>query len=160
MNALNFNTIGEVSHVIQLAVAPAFLLTAIAAMMTVMTNRLARLIDRARILEGRLENAPGESVALLHADLGTLSKRAKLINIAITLCTSTAITICTVIAILFLGNFFQFNMSIPIALLFILGMLLLVTGLIIFLREIFIATANLRIGPHNPDGSRRSWHKH
>lgn len=155
MNALNINTIGEVSHVIQLAVAPAFLLTAIAAMMTVMTNRLARLIDRARMLEGRLENAPGESIELLHTDLGTLSHRAKLINIAITLCTTTAIMICTVIAILFLGNFFQFNMSIPIALLFILAMMVLVTGLIIFLREIFIATKNLRIGPHNPDGSRR-----
>jgi len=157
MNALNINTIGEVSHVIQLAVAPAFLLTAIAAMMTVMTNRLARLIDRARLLEARLEHAPNESIALLHADLGTLSHRAKLINIAITLCTSTAIMICTVIAILFLGNFFQFNMSIPIALLFILAMLLLVTGLIIFLREIYIATKNLRIGPHNPDSSRRSY---
>jgi hypothetical protein len=160
MNAFNFNTIGEVSHVIQLAVAPAFLLTAIAAMMTVMTNRLGRLIDRARLLESRLEHGPNENIALLHADLGTLSHRAKLINIAITLCTSTAIMICSVIAILFLGNFFQFNMSIPIALLFILAMLLLVIGLIIFLREIFIATANLRIGPHDPELSRRSWHKH
>jgi len=148
VNALNINTIGEVSHVIQLAVAPAFLLTAIAAMMTVMTNRLGRLIDRARQMEARLENAPDESIALLHADLQTLSRRAKLINIAITLCTSTAIMICTVIAILFLGNFFQFNMSIPIALLFILAMLLLVSGLVSFLREIYIATKNLRIGPH------------
>lgn len=151
MNALNFNTIGDVSHIIQLAVAPAFLLTAIASMMTVMINRLARLIDRARLLESRLEHAHQEHIAVLHDDLGTLSQRAKLINVGITLCTITAVMICTVIAILFLGNFFQFNMSIPIALLFILAMLVLVIGLIIFLREIFIATKNLRIGP--PAGS-------
>jgi len=157
MSALSFNTIGEVSHIIQLAVAPAFLLTAIASMMTVMINRLARLIDRARLLESRLEHGPNENIVLLHADLGTLSHRAKLINIAITLCTITAVMICSVIAILFLGNFFQFNMSIPIALLFILAMLLLVSGLGIFLREIFIATKNLRIGPNNPDSSRRSY---
>jgi hypothetical protein len=68
MSALSFNTIGEVSHIIQLAVAPAFLLTAIASMMTVMINRLARLIDRARLLEGRLEHGPNENIALLHAE--------------------------------------------------------------------------------------------
>jgi hypothetical protein len=148
--------IGTTSHVIQLAVAPAFLLTAIGAMMSVMTNRLARVIDRARLLEGRLESAAVECLVSLHRDLGTLSHRAKLINLAITLCTAAAIVVCAVIAILFLGNLFQFNMSIPIALLFILAMLFLVAGLVIFLREIFIATASLRIGPHDTGGFVRT----
>jgi len=144
--------IGVVSHVIQLAVAPAFLLTAIGAMMTVMTNRLARVIDRARRLEDVLESAPHERIAGLHADLRTLSWRAKLISRAITLSTSAAIMVCTVIAILFLGNFFQFGIAIPIAMLFVLAMILLVIGMIILLREIFIGTSSLRIGPHDPGG--------
>jgi hypothetical protein len=152
----DFSDIGTTSHVIQLAVAPAFLLTAIGAMMSVMAGRLARVIDRARLLEGRLESATEECLAALHRDLGTLSHRANLINVAITLCTAAAIVVCTVIAILFLGNLFLFNMSIPIALLFILAMLFLVLGLIIFLREIFIATASLRIGPHDTGGFVRS----
>lgn len=152
----DFSDIGTTSHVIQLAVAPAFLLTAIGAMMSVMTNRLARVIDRARLLEGRLESAGQECLDSLHRDLGTLSHRAKLINLAITLCTAAAIVVCSVIAILFLGNLFLFNMSIPIALLFILAMLFLVAGLVIFLREIFIATASLRIGPHDTGGFVRS----
>lgn len=150
------NDIGVVSHIIQLAVAPAFLLTAIGAMMTVMTNRLGRIIDRARRLEDVLESAPNESVAVMHADLGTLSHRSKLISLAITLCTAAAIMVCTVIAILFLGNFFQFGIAIPIALLFIIAMLLLVIGMIIFLREIFLGTASLRIGPHDDGGYGRS----
>jgi hypothetical protein len=140
--------IGAVSHVVQLAVAPVFLLTAIAAMLTVMTNRLGRIIDRAHILDAKLENTPPELVAVLHAELVILSRRSKHVSLAITLCTTTALLVCGVIAILFLGNFFQFGIAIPIALLFITAMLLLVVAFLIFLREIFIATANLRIGPH------------
>lgn len=55
---------------------------------------------------------------------------------------------CAVIAILFLGNFYQIGFAIPIALLFITAMLFLVVAFLVFLREVFIATANLRIGPH------------
>ncbi|HUJ18405.1 MAG TPA: DUF2721 domain-containing protein [Nitrospirota bacterium] len=139
--------IGSVSHVVQLAVAPVFLLTAIAAMLTVLTNRLSRIIDRARVLEVTLESTPAEKAADLHAELVILSRRSKHISLAITLCTTTALLVCTVIAILFLGNFFQFDFAITIALLFITAMLLLVAAFLVFLREIFIATANIRIGP-------------
>jgi Protein of unknown function (DUF2721) len=139
---------GSVAHVIQLAVAPVFLLTAIGTLLSVMTNRLSRVIDRARLLENKLESAPAESVAGLHTHLATLSRRAKLINRAITLSTATALLVCTVIAILFLGDFLQFNITIPVAVLFITAMLLLVLALLSFLREIFLATTSLRIGPH------------
>jgi len=140
--------IAAVSHVVQLAVAPVFLLTAISAMLTVLTNRLGRIIDRAHILDAKLENTPTDLVAELHAELIILSRRAKYTSLAITLCTITALLVCAVIAILFLGNFFQFSIAIPIALLFVAAMLLLVVAFLTFLREIFIATANLRIGPH------------
>ncbi len=140
--------VGTIAHVIQLAVAPVFLLTAIGTLLSVMTNRLSRIIDRARALEARLETALPDGVAGIHAHLATLSRRAKLINRAITLSTATALLVCTVIAILFLGEFLQFNLTYPVALLFILAMLLLVLALVNFLREIFTATVNLRIGPH------------
>ena len=139
--------IGVVAHIIQLAVAPAFLLTAIGALLNVMTNRLARVIDRARILEKKLDVASQEERTVLHADLLLLSKRAKLVGLSITLCTATALLICSVIAILFLGNFFSFDISTPVALLFIMGMLSLIIGLLIFLREIYVGTKRLTIGP-------------
>ncbi len=138
---------GAIAHVIQLAVAPVFLLTGIGTLLSVMTNRLSRIIDRARALEAKLDNAPTESLADHHAHLATLSRRAKLINRAITLCTITALLICTVIAIIFLGDFLQFNITIPVAFLFVTAMLSLVAGLLNFLREVFVATMNLRIGP-------------
>ena len=139
--------ISAVAHVIQLAVAPVFLLTGIGAILAVMTNRLGRVIDRARVLEERLDGASPELLASLRSDLATLSTRAKLMNRAITLCTTTALLVCTVIAILFLSAFLDFDASIPVALLFIASMAAFFLGLLWFLREIFLATVSLRIGP-------------
>ena len=81
--------VSAVAHVIQLAVAPVFLLTGIGAMLGVMTNRLSRVIDRARALEARLDGASSQQVALLQADLHVLVRRAALVGSAITLGTTT-----------------------------------------------------------------------
>src|SRR5215831_1120388 len=136
-----------VAHAVQLAVAPVFLLSGIGAILVVLTNRLARIIDRARILEERLEPASLEPHASLRDELKLLSRRAQLISHAITLCTVTALLICMVIAILFLSAFARFDASLFVALLFIAAMLAFFLGLLWFLREIYLATVNLRIGP-------------
>lgn len=143
---LEFNDVA-VAHAVQLAVAPVFLLTGIGAILGVMTNRLARVIDRARVLEEKLEGASPESLATRRADLAVLSRRAKLIGFSITLCTMTALLVCTMIAVLFLSAFLHFNASVPVALLFIAAMLCFFLGLLWFLREIYLATKSLRIGP-------------
>jgi hypothetical protein len=137
--------ITAIAHVIQLAVAPVFLLSGIGAMLTVMTNRLGRVIDRARLLESQFD-ASGANAAAVHSELATLSRRAKLANRSITLCTITALLVCAVIAALFLGAFLSFDASVPVALLFVAAMLAFFAGLLSFLREIFLATASLRIG--------------
>lgn len=139
----------NIARVIQLSIAPVFLLTAIGTLLTVMTNRLHRVIDRARVWEAKLEmeNAKSE-IAHLHCHLAILSKRAKLIGTAITLCTAAALFVCTLIATLFTESFVMLDLKAPVAVLFIIAMLLLIVGLIIFLREIFVATHSLRIGPH------------
>jgi Cu/Ag efflux pump CusA len=139
--------IATVGHAIQLSVAPVFLLSGIGAMLAVMTNRLARVVDRARALEARLPQAAPEDIRLHHAQLATYSRRAKLINRAITFCTTTALLICAVVATLFVGAFMRYDASVVVAVLFILAMSSLFIGLLHFLREIFVATAALRIGP-------------
>jgi hypothetical protein len=137
-----------VAHAIELAVAPVFLITGIGAILAVMTNRLGRIIDRARLLEGKLDVTAAEILAALRNDLSVLSRRAQLINRAITLCTATALLVCTVIAILFLSAFLRFDASLTVAFLFIAAMSTFFVGLVYFLREIYLATVNLRIGPH------------
>jgi len=139
--------VAAVAHVIQLSVAPVFLLSGIGAMLAVMTQRLGRVIDRARILEAELARNPAEAPAL-RPRLATLSRRAQLVSRSITLCTATALLVCAVIATLFLAASIGFDASVPITVLFIAAMLAFFGGLLIFLREILLATANLRIGPH------------
>ena len=144
--------VSAIAHVIQLSVAPVFLLSGIGAILAVMTSRLGRIIDRARVLEARLEEASSEHTAALEADLETLSHRAKFIGPAITLCTATALLVCMVIAVLFLSAFLRFDASVAVALLFIAAMLAFSLGLVWFLREIFIATRNLRIASRRVHG--------
>jgi hypothetical protein len=139
--------IGGISQLIQLAVAPVFLLSGVGAMLAVMTNRLSRIIDRARVLESRLEGATPDTRATLNTELATLARRAKLIGPAITLCATTALLVCTVIVILFSSAFLDFDAATPVAVLFIAAMLAFFFGLLWFIREIFLATASVRIGP-------------
>jgi hypothetical protein len=75
-----------------------------------------------------------------------LIHRARLIGPAITLCTATALLVCTVIAVLFLSAFLHFDASVAVALLFIAAMFAFFLGLLWFLREILVATSSLRIG--------------
>lgn len=139
--------ITDVAHAIQLAVAPVFLLTAVGAFLSVMTNRLARVIDRARVLEGKLEAAEAEAVSPLKDHLKVLSRRARYINIAITSCVITALLVCAVIAILFFGSYAYIDTRIAVSLIFVFAMLALMIGLLCFLQEVFLATLHLRIGP-------------
>ena len=117
-----------IARVIQLAVAPVFLLTGIGAILAVMTNRLGRVIDRARLLEDRLSQTAPESLVVIRADLVILSRRAQLIYRAITLCATTALLICTVIAILFLSASLHFNATTPVTVLFVAAMATFFSG--------------------------------
>lgn len=135
--------LGDIGHIIQLAIAPVFLLTGVGTNLLVLTNRLARIIDRSRVLEDRIdtlgEKAQGESLA----EIAILFRRAQLINRAITLATTCALLICVVIAALFIGDALNLEFSALIALLFVLAMLALIGSFMFLLREIFVATANL-----------------
>jgi uncharacterized protein DUF2721 len=143
-----------IAHVIQLAVAPVFLLSAIGAMLSVMTGRLARVIDRARVLEREAALHGPNQDAATHAEIDTLRRRARLISRSIALCTITALLICAVIAVLFLGAFLTLDTSKPVALLFITAMLTFFVGLLLFLREITLATETVRLG-RGGGGSRK-----
>jgi len=140
-------TVTSVGHAIQLSVAPVFLLSGIGAMLAVMTNRLSRVVDRARTVREDLPGANADERADAHAELHVLSRRAKLIYWAITLCAITALFVCAVVAAMFVAAFLGYRAAIPVALLFVGAMTTFFAGLLCFLREIFLATASLRIAP-------------
>ena len=136
----------DISHVIQLAVAPVFLLAGISGILSVLSLRLGRIVDRARQLDELLVNADQKLRAAIHNEHRLLSRRAKLANRAISLCTICALLICTVIVVLFIGAIFSLDLATVIAFLFVMSMATLIVALLIFLREIYLATLTLRIG--------------
>ena len=139
--------VAAIAHVIQLSVAPVFLLSGVSAMLGVLTNRVSRIIDRARTLEMRLESVAADHAAALRTELIILERRARLVSHAISLCTMCALLICAVVIGLFLGAFFGRDVSNAIGVLFIAALSALAAGLVTFLREIYLALRNLRIGP-------------
>jgi len=138
--------ISTVAHVIQLAVAPVFLLTGIGAILSVLVNRLARVVDRFRVLERSLLETRKRGHAAETGEMARLSRRSRLIHWAISLCTIAALLICVVIASLFVGSMLNMDLSGTIASLFIVAMLALIAGLLSFLREIALATGVIHIG--------------
>lgn len=137
--------ITTVAHVIQLAVAPVFLLTGIAAILGVLINRLGRVVDRFRALEHLSHQAEESEITVQRTEMVILSRRARLIHWAITLCTVAALLICIVIATLFVGSSIGADLPGTIASLFIIAMLALISGLLSFLREISLATGSIHV---------------
>ena len=137
--------LGDISHTIQLSVAPVFLLTGVGTNLMVLTNRLGRIIDRTRALEDRLDAGSVEDVSKSRAELITLYQRTHLINRAITLSTTCALLVCITIAALFVGDAFALGLSKFIAGLFIFAMLALIGSFVYFLREIFVAIGSISI---------------
>ena len=134
--------ISDIGHMIQLAIAPVFLLTGVATKLTVLTNRLARIIDRTRVLEDRLHIAANDEYT---EELEVLYQRSHLINYAITSSTGCGFLICLVIAMLFLGDSTNIKLDKYIAASFVLAMGGLISSFVFFLREIFISSRFMRM---------------
>ena len=134
--------LGDIGHIIQLSIAPVFLLTGVGTKLSVLTSRLGRIIDRARVVENLLEikDSPQQ---WLEEELVELYRRSHLINRAITLSTTCGLLICLVIAALFMGDAMGLNLDKLIAALFVGGVFSLIGSFIFFMREIFVATKTL-----------------
>ena len=131
---------GVVSHAVQLAIAPVFLLTGLAGLLAVMANRLARVIDRARWLAEHWPQMSDAARTDGRAELLVLERRRRLASWSINLCTGAALLVCVVIVALFVEEFVGGQVRAIVAALFMLTMLLVIGGLGSFLREVYIAT--------------------
>ena len=138
--------VSTIAHVIELAIAPVFLITGIGALLAVMSNRLARIIDRARQIETKWHDLDVIQIADAKTEFASLSKRAKLASYAINFCAFAALTVCLLIATLFVDAFIGANLRWFVGGLFVLSMFSLSGGIGCFLREVHIAMLSLHIG--------------
>jgi len=144
MEELQWN-IDTIAHVIDISVAPVFLLAGISGLLMVLTNRLGRTIDRSRSLQAAL------SIPLLpqqkdsiDREIRQLLKRGRFINLAINLATVSAFMVCLVIITLFLGSLIRFNVAQVVASLFIACLSILSAAFFCFSMEVFIASRSFR----------------
>jgi hypothetical protein len=136
----------DISQVIQLAVAPVFLLAGIGAFVNAFAGRLARVVDRSRHLESGMEALGDHNArAAAYRELDTLRRRARLAYAGIALATFSGLLVCLLIVFAFLDHFLTLDMPEIIGGLFVAAMLALIGALIAFLREVFLAVRNLAL---------------
>ena len=136
--------LADVTHLIQLAIAPVFLLNAVASIIGVLINRLSRAVDRIRVLDDRLSRNDLNTAVGDGRELQVLRRRLWLIYLALTCEVLCALFVGLLIATGFVGAVLGVGVSLGIACLFVFAMAAFIVGLTVFLREIFLAVASTR----------------
>lgn len=148
-------SLATVVDTIRVAVAPVFLLSGIGVILSVLTGRLARAVDRARAFNGLSKEAISAD-SNLTAELDLLPKRISLINRAILLSVASALAVSLVIALLFVSRLADLNIGITVAVAFIVSMLLLMAGVVCFLIEVRLSLRLIYIACDLSKGRRSS----
>ena len=138
--------LADISQVIQLAIAPVFLLTAIATMINAMNTRLGRIVDRRRVVQDRIDASGGVSNEGCASEMDHLRRRSRLVYFAMFGTVLAALLICLVVAGSFLGALLGVDIARTIAVLFVAAMLAMIGALSLFLREVYLAVLT---GNHN-----------
>jgi Protein of unknown function (DUF2721) len=135
----------DITRVIQLAIAPVFLLTAIGTLIAVLNVRLGRNVDRRRVLEDRIHGISTDKETDEHAssrrELRWLARRIRLIYFAMLSAGLGALLICLVVAGAFIGALVAVDISREVAVLFVLAMFAVIASLGMFLREVYLAVS-------------------
>ncbi|MEJ2496777.1 MAG: DUF2721 domain-containing protein [Sulfurovaceae bacterium] len=139
----------NISTLIQLSVAPVFLLAGVAGLLNVFIGRLARIIDKLEAIDHhtlveRTKDPDFQEDGAIVKRREFLVKRMQNINSSIFFGAATGLMVALVILSIFSGALFDFNNKFFIAGFFITAMLFLVTSLILFLREIHFTTSFLK----------------
>jgi hypothetical protein len=145
MNGFSAIAVADIVTVLQTALAPAFLLVGIGAMLNLFAGRLARIIDRSRDLQQLYKTTKGLDHELVVAELGDLQLRLKVVNSAIFLSVVSAIIACGLIGMLFIMGLTGVDLSLAVASAFIFAISLLSIALIQFLREVRIGVRDFMI---------------
>ncbi len=139
--------VADIVRVIQLVVAPVFLLTAVSTLIVALNTRLGRAVDRRRLLEDAVLTLQGERAASAREELVQIGRRVRCVYLAILFAVVCGLFVCLLIMSAFLGGLTGGDMSRISAALFIVAMLALIASLLLFLREIFLAVSTPRHVP-------------
>jgi MFS family permease len=136
------------AQIIQLAVAPVFLLAGLGAFLNVCAGRLARIVDRIRKLEPRILESRGEEHDRYLAEVRLLDRRSRIVSSAIFVTVLAALLISAVVILLFLAFLTAYRFGNAIALLFIAAMVCTGLGFAIFLHETRLGIRAIQVRAH------------
>jgi NADH:ubiquinone oxidoreductase subunit 3 (subunit A) len=134
----------EISGVIQLAVAPVFMLTAVGTIIAALSIRLGRAVDRRRDLEEKLPRMQNAEIGSARQELEVIARRISFVYFSIVFAVISGLFICMLIAVAFLAAFVATDLTRTIGAMFALAVLALIVALLLFLREIFLAVSTPR----------------
>ena len=149
--------ISSIAQTIQLAIAPVFLLAGIGALLNVLAGRLARVVDRSRVLEQLHASSTGEEHQRYVVELRIVDRRMRLVNSAIALIVASAIVVCVLVAMLFITQLAGLPFRVAVTIAFVLGMAFLIAGLLLFLIEINVALRYLHVREELLEREERNW---
>jgi MFS family permease len=136
------------AQIIQLAVAPVFLLAGLGAFLNACVGRLARIVDRMRILEPRIIDSRGEEHDRLLREVRLLDRRSRIVTSAIFTTVLAALLISAVVILLFLAFLTGYRFGTAVALLFIAAMACTGLGFAIFLHETRLGIRAIQVRAH------------
>jgi MFS family permease len=138
----------HLAQIIQLAVAPVFLLAGIGAFLNVCVGRLARIVDRTRALEPRILASRGSEHSRLIGEVRQLDRRTRVVSAAIFTTVLAALIVSAVVVLLFVAFLTGYQIGTAVALLFIAAMICTALAFAIFLHETRLGTRNVRVRTH------------
>ena len=132
------------ARAIQLSVAPVFLLAGVSGLLGVFSQRLSRIIERARLLQDQGRDAPVSTGLRLRSELQVQKRRIALVMRAIQCCTITVLLVALVVAVVFVSAVARLDLALMVVPLFVAAMVFLMGAVLLFLREIHLAAEQLR----------------
>ena len=141
----HISTLPGLAKDIQFALAPVFLLTGIGSILNMLTGRLSRIIDRARLIELQFTPRDDPRHAGQVRELRLLDRRIVVVNNAIFLSTASAVLLCSLVAGIFVARLIGFTFARTLSAMFALSLLLLIAALVLFLIEVRIAVRAIRV---------------
>lgn len=143
----------DLGSILPFAVGPVVLISGVGLLLLTLTNRLGRIVDRARILARERMGAEDQARARLATQLRILSRRARLIRLSVTLCALCILLVGVLITVLFLAPLLRLELAAEASLLFVLCMLCLIAAMVVFLQEIYLSLEALDIEITDDAGS-------
>jgi hypothetical protein len=140
-------TVSTIAETIQLSLSPVFMLAGIGALLNVLVGRLSRVVDRARQLEQLHPRSSGPEHDRHVWELRLLDRRIRVINQALAAVTTSAVMTCLVVALLFVAELIHLRIGRHLAVVFIVAMISLILGLVLFMWEVRLSLRAIRIRP-------------